>query len=101
MTRFINENTGQEVRGDTHTAPNGDRISVASLSRLSTGELNQIGIRREPDPPPPPPPPAPTPRERVEQAAANGFSSALIDLLAEERGVTREALLDDLAGRLP
>jgi|SRR5210317_157283 len=101
MSRFINENTGQEVRSGTHTAPNGDRISVASLSRLSTGELNRIGIRREADPPPPPPPPTPTPRERVEQAAANGFSSALIDLLAEERGVTREALLDDLAGRLP
>lgn len=101
MPRYINENTGQEVRGGTYTAPNGDRISVASLSRLSDEGLNRIGIRREADPPPPPPPPPPTSRERVERAAASGFNSAIVDLLAEERGVTREALLDDLAGRLP
>jgi len=101
MPKLINENTGQEVRRGTFTTPNGDLINVDSLTRWSDEELNQIGIRREPDPPPPPPPTPPTPRQRVEQDANGGIVSALIDLLVEERGITRDALLDDLASRLP
>jgi len=94
MPKLINENTGQEVRIGTFTTPNGDRINRDSLTRWSDEELNQIGIRREPDPPPPPPPP-PVPFAVQLQQRADGdvLLSAIVDALAEITGRNRASTL--------
>ena len=101
MPKLIKENTGQEVRSGTYTSPNGDRINVGSLTRWSDGELNRIGIRRQPDPPPPPPPRQLSPRQRLDREVSQGsVMRSVVEVLAELKGVTYEEALDDLAARM-
>lgn len=103
MPKLIKTSDQSEIRPvkGNLVLPDGSRIQYAdAMRRWSADDFAQHGMEVLPDPPPPPSPPPLTPRQRVEQGADGGIMSALVDLLAEDRGITREALLDDMAGRL-
>lgn len=106
MPKFVRISDGVEVepdRGWIITGTGNDTVRHpyrGLLNAWSDEELIAIGLRRVPDPPAPPPPPPPTPRERVEQAAKNSLLFAIVDLLAEDRGVDRSAMLDLLASKV-
>lgn len=107
MPKLVRISDGVEVKSDRGWVVTGTGDAAVRhpyrgmLASWTDAQLAAIGLRREADPPPPPPPPPPTTRQRIEREASRGVMSALVDQMAEDKGITRAQMLDLLEARMP